>query len=49
MDVDVLELWTSTVDRIPIINPATGFWINTLEEKAFPGKNTIQIKFYFEM
>jgi hypothetical protein len=25
MEVDVEELWTSTVTRIPIINPTTGF------------------------
>jgi len=36
MDVDVLELCTSTVARTPIIRPATGLLSNSLFEKAAP-------------
>ena len=36
IDVEVLELCTKTVDRIPIIKPATGFWRSSFEVKASP-------------
>ncbi len=36
MEVDVEELCTSTVARIPIISPATGFCSNSFELNASP-------------
>ena len=38
MDVEVLELCTSTVAKMPIIRPQTGFCINSLLENAWPAK-----------
>lgn len=36
IDDDVLELWTSTVARTPIIRPAIGFCRRVLSENAEP-------------
>lgn len=38
IEVEVLELCTSTVARIPIIRPHTGFCISSLLAKAWPEK-----------
>ena len=40
MDVEVLELCTSTVAKMPIIRPQTGFCINSLLENAWPKNQT---------
>lgn len=44
MDVDVLELCTRTVARMPIINPATGLHSNALLVNTPPRRQNILFK-----
>ncbi len=39
MEVEVEELCTSTVARMPIMSPATGFCSNSFELNASPGND----------
>lgn len=46
IDDDVLELWTSTVARTPIIRPAIGFCSRVLSENAEPIEKILKKKIY---
>ena len=43
IEVDVLELCSSTVARTPIIRPAIGFFISSLDANASPDNATVSV------